>query len=122
MRVCTQVPVQPIAVNTAALGSTMLCWPQDSDLVEKGEDVDSAARGSTNLRPQDYALLASTQGEDLKWKPTINKNTKAKKGVKPNVKNNPTTNPKQAARAHKNNLLLYQITYYQLLIDLWCLF
>ena len=100
----------------------MLCWPQDSNLVEKGEDVDSAARGSTNLRPQDYALLASTQGEDLKWKPTINKNTKAKKGVKPNVKNNPTTNPKQAARAHKNNLLLYQITYYQLLIDLWCLF
>jgi len=100
----------------------MLCWPQDSNLVEKGEDVDSAARGSTNLRPQDYDLLASTQGEDLKWKPTINKNTKAKKGVKPNVKNNPTTNPKQAARAHKNNLLLDQITYYQLLIDLWCLF
>ena len=118
----TQVPVQPIAVNTAALGSTMLCWPQDSDLVEKGEDVDSAARGSTTLRPQDYDLLASTQGEDLKWKPTINKNTKAKKGVKPNAKKNPTTNPKQAARAHKNNLLLYQITYYQLLIDLWCLF
>ena len=120
MRVCTQVPVQPIAVNTAALGSTMLCWPQDSDLVD--EDVDSAARGSTTLCPRDYALLAATRGKDLQWKPTINKLTKLKKGVKPNGKTNPTTNPKQAARAHKNNLLLDQITYYQLLIDLWCLF
>ena len=110
MRVCTQVPVQPIAVNTAALGSTMLCWPQDSDLVD--EDVDSAARGSTTLCPQDYALLAATRGKDLQWKPTINKLTKLKKGVKPNGKTNPTTNPKQAARAHKNNLLLYQITSY----------
>ena len=100
----------------------MLCWPQDSDLVEKGEDVDSAARGSTILCPQDYKLLDETQGEDLKWKPAINKITKAKKGVKPTAKKNPTTNQKQAARAHKMCLLLYQITYYQLLIDLWCLF
>ena len=35
-----------------------------------------------------------------------------KKAAKHNVQKNPTTNPKQAARAHKNNLLLYQITSY----------
>ena len=111
VRVCTQVTVQPIAVNTAALGSTMLL-PQDSELVEKGEDVDSAARGSTILSPRDYNLLDETEGEDLKWKPAINKSTKVKKGAKQNAQKNPTTNPKQAARAHKNNLLLYQITSY----------
>ena len=110
VRVCTQVTVQPIAVNTAALGSTMLL-PQDSELVEKGEDVDSAARGSTILSARDYALLDETKGGDLKWKPCINKSTK-KKAAKQNVQKNPTTNPKQAARAHKNNLLLYQITSY----------
>ena len=82
--------------------------PPDSE----GEDVDSAARGSTILSARDYALLDETKGADLKWKPSINKSTKVKKGAKQNAQKNPTTNPKQAARAHKNNLLLYQITSY----------
>lgn len=106
VRVCPQVTVQRIAVNTAALGSTVLL-PPDSE----SEDDDSAARGSTILSARDYALLDETKGGDLQWKPCINKSTK-KKAAKQNVQKNPTTNPKQAARAHKNNLLLYQITSY----------
>ena len=108
VRVCPQVTVQRIAVNTAALGGSAVVLPPDSE----GEDVDSAERGSTILSARDYALLDETKGADLKWKPSINKSTKAKKGAKQNAQKNPTTNPKQAARAHKNNLLLYQITSY----------
>ena len=106
VRVCTQVPDLPIAVNTAALGFNALL-SEDSELEEKSDAVDNAARCSTNLRPEDWDLLDNAERKGLKWMPAINKTTKAKKSVK-----KPAKNQKQATRAHKNNLLLSQINSY----------